>query len=169
MKYKKLKQIKGSWNAWDIFTGLDPRLLHVPKWCPHQRNWGRHCFARFLKDNMNLRHWMYLFESAFEDLSFHTFLKTSVWDFEEKNGCSKHRIIMVDIVLILIVLKAQTPSGNCWKYHFQASKFQILWGSSRLRCSKCRLPPTFPVGMSTSKLIDSTAMWLFSKFTLAGH
>ena len=37
-KYKKLKQIKGSWNAWDIFTGLDPRLLHVTKWCPHQRN-----------------------------------------------------------------------------------------------------------------------------------
>ena len=33
-KYKKLKQIeviKGSWNAWDIFTGLDPRLSHVPK------------------------------------------------------------------------------------------------------------------------------------------
>ena len=25
-KYKKLKQIEGSWNAWDIFTGLDPRL-----------------------------------------------------------------------------------------------------------------------------------------------
>ena len=23
-KYKKLKQIEGSWNAWDIFTGLDP-------------------------------------------------------------------------------------------------------------------------------------------------
>ena len=22
-KYKKLKQIEGSWNAWDIFTGLD--------------------------------------------------------------------------------------------------------------------------------------------------
>ena len=32
--YKKVKQIKvveGSWNAWDIFTGLDPRLLHVLK------------------------------------------------------------------------------------------------------------------------------------------
>jgi len=22
--------IEGWWNAWDIFTGLDPRLLHVP-------------------------------------------------------------------------------------------------------------------------------------------
>ena len=34
-KYKKLKQIEvieGSWNTWDIFTGLDPRLSHVPKW-----------------------------------------------------------------------------------------------------------------------------------------
>ena len=35
-KYKKLKQIeviKGSWNAWDIFTGLQcrPRLPHEPK------------------------------------------------------------------------------------------------------------------------------------------
>ena len=31
-KYKKLKQIEvieGSWNAWDIFTGLDPRLSFV--------------------------------------------------------------------------------------------------------------------------------------------
>ena len=24
-----LKQIEGSWNAWDIFTELDPRLSHV--------------------------------------------------------------------------------------------------------------------------------------------
>ena len=36
-KSKKLKQIdviEGSGNAWDIFTGLDPRLSHVPKWRP---------------------------------------------------------------------------------------------------------------------------------------
>ena len=33
-----LKQIEGSWNAWDIFTGLDPRLSHVPKSLPYQRN-----------------------------------------------------------------------------------------------------------------------------------
>ena len=26
-----LKQIEGSWNTWDIFTGLDARLSHVPK------------------------------------------------------------------------------------------------------------------------------------------
>ena len=61
-KYKKLKQIeviKGLWNAWDIFTGLDPRLLHVPK---HE-----------LK---NIE-WIFFLESAFEDLSFHSFLKAS--------------------------------------------------------------------------------------------
>ena len=48
---KKLKQIERSWNAWDIFTGLDPRLLHVPKWRPCQRNRGRH----FQKENINLK------------------------------------------------------------------------------------------------------------------
>ena len=38
-KYETLKQIdviKGSRNAWDIFTGLDPRLSHVPKRRPHK-------------------------------------------------------------------------------------------------------------------------------------
>ena len=30
-------------------------------------------------------------ESAFEDLSFHSFLKASDWDFEEKNSCNKYR------------------------------------------------------------------------------
>ena len=25
-KYKRLKQIEGLWNPWDIFRGLDPRL-----------------------------------------------------------------------------------------------------------------------------------------------
>ena len=34
------------------------------------------------------------FESAFEDLSFHSFLKDS--DFEEKNGCNKHRIWFIE-------------------------------------------------------------------------
>ena len=51
---------------------------------------------------------MYFFESAFEDLLFHSFLKARDRDFEEKNGCNKHRIIkkiMVNIVLILIVLR----------------------------------------------------------------
>ena len=43
--------------------------------------------------------------------------------------------------------------------------------NSRLRCSKSRLQPTFSVGMSTSKLVDSTAMtmnrllnWWFEVF-----
>ena len=30
-KLKQIEVIEGSWNAWDIFTGLDPRLSHVPK------------------------------------------------------------------------------------------------------------------------------------------
>ena len=44
----KLTQLEGLWNAWDIFTGLDPRLLHVPKWRLHQRKRGRHCWAYFI-------------------------------------------------------------------------------------------------------------------------
>ena len=43
----------------------------------------------FQKNNMNLKHWMHFIESTFEDLSFHSFLKASDWDFEEKNGCNK--------------------------------------------------------------------------------
>ena len=35
------KLIEGLWNAWDIFTGLDPRYSHLPKWHPHQRKQGR--------------------------------------------------------------------------------------------------------------------------------
>ena len=30
---KQIEVIDGSWNAWDIFRGLDPRLSHVRKWC----------------------------------------------------------------------------------------------------------------------------------------
>ena len=58
---------------------------------------------------MNIKHRIYFFESAFEDLSFHSFLKASDRDFEEnlKNICNT-----VNIVLILIVLKAQIPSGK---------------------------------------------------------
>ena len=33
-------------------------------------------------------------------------------------------------------------------------------GSLHLWCSKSRLPPTFPVGTSTSKLIDSTICYI---------
>ena len=34
-------------------------------------------------------------ESAFEDLSLHSFLKASDWDFEEKNDFNKHRIWLI--------------------------------------------------------------------------
>ena len=36
----------------------------------------------FQKENLNLKHWMYFFESAFEDLLFHSFLTASDWDFK---------------------------------------------------------------------------------------
>ena len=36
MAYIPIEVIEGSWNAWDIFTGLDPRLSHVPKWRPRE-------------------------------------------------------------------------------------------------------------------------------------
>ena len=38
---------------------------------------------------------MYFFESAFEDLSFCSFLKASDLDFEETNCCNKHRIWLI--------------------------------------------------------------------------
>ena len=72
---------------------------------------------------------------------------------------------MVNIVLILIVLKAQILSGKRWKQHFQVSKFQnFLGGGSMppdppLWHSKSSLPPTFPVGTSTSKLIRDLKIW----------
>ena len=93
---------------------------------------------------------------------------------------------MVNIVLILIVLKAQILSGKCWKYHFQASKFQNFLGGRRAcpqthlgslrswRLKSC-LPPTFSVGTSTSKLIDSTEYiqdlthYIFLKFWIVRY
>ena len=45
--------------------------------------------AEHVLNNMNLKQWMHFIESTFEDLSFHSFLKASDWDFEEKNGCKK--------------------------------------------------------------------------------
>ena len=44
----------------------------------------------FSKGQHELKTLNVFFESAFEDLSFHSFLKASDWDFEEKNGCNKH-------------------------------------------------------------------------------
>ena len=121
-KCKKLEQIdviEESWNSWDIFTGLDPRLSHVPKWRPRQRK-------RTVVITLN----------------------------------------MVNMVSILIVLKAQTLSGKRWNSISKHLNFKIFWracpqtplGSSRLRRSKSSLPPTFPARTSTSKLIDSTAI-----------
>lgn len=48
--------------------------------------------------------------NAFEDLSFHSFLKVSDLDFEEKKDCNEQSV--VNIVLTLIVLKAQILSGK---------------------------------------------------------
>ena len=42
----------------------------------------------FSKGQHELKTLNVFFESAFEDLSFHSFLKAS--DFEKKNGCNKH-------------------------------------------------------------------------------
>ena len=67
----------------------------MPKWRPRQRNWGRLALrsAFFQNDSMNLKHWMYFFESAFEDLSFYSSKRQ--YDFEEKNGCNKLRIWLI--------------------------------------------------------------------------
>ena len=57
----------------------------------------RQTFAEhiFSKGQYELKTLNVFFESAFENLSFHSFLKASDWDFEEKNGCNKHRNCMV--------------------------------------------------------------------------
>ena len=130
---KKLKPIEGSWNACDNFTGLDRTLSHVPKWRPRQRSWGRHCWARFFT----------LRESAFEDLSLHSFLKASDWYFEEKNGCNKHRIWLIQSLFSLFI----RPKYCLENVENSISKhviFKISWGASpqtplggsHLRCSK---------------------------------
>ena len=46
----------------------------------------------FSKGQHELKTLNVFFESAFEDLSFHSFLKASDCDFEEKNGCNKHMV-----------------------------------------------------------------------------
>ena len=47
----------------------------------------------FLKGQLDLKTLNVFFESAVEDLSFHSFLKDS--DFEERNGCNKHRMWLI--------------------------------------------------------------------------
>ena len=80
-KYKKLKQIEGSWNAWDIFTGLHMtrsqafacvKMASMPK---KQRQTFLSSF--FFKGQHELKLVNVSFESAFEDLSFQSFLKAS--------------------------------------------------------------------------------------------
>ena len=75
--YKRLKQIEWLWNAWDIFTGLDPRLSHLPKWCLRQETKADIAEHVFSKGQHGLKTLNAFFESAFEDLSFHSFLKAS--------------------------------------------------------------------------------------------
>ena len=71
---------------------------------------------------------------------------------------------MVNIVLILIVLRPKYCLENGENSISKHLNFKLFWGacpqnplgSLRLWCSKSRLPPTFPVGTSTLKRIDST-------------
>ena len=78
-KYNKLKQIEGLWNAWGIFTGLDPRLSYM---CQNgvraketEADIAEH--VSFFKGQHELKTLNVFFESTFEDLSFHSFLKVS--------------------------------------------------------------------------------------------
>ena len=63
---------------------------------------------------------------------------------------------MVNIILILIALSPKYCLENVENSISKHLNFMPPPGSSRLRHSKNRLPPTFPVGTSTSILIDST-------------
>ena len=113
----------------------------------------------FSKGRHELKTLIVLFESTFEDLSFH--LKASVWDFEEKSGWlflhvrSKHCTVWK-------TMKIAFPSIWISKFSGRAACPQTPLGSLCLWCSKSRLLPTFPVGKSTSKLIDSTVKGLIS-------
>ena len=73
------------------------RALHLPKWRLRQRKPRQTLLSTFfLKRQHELKTLNVFFESAFEDLSFHSFLKASDWDFEGKNGCNKHRIWFIE-------------------------------------------------------------------------
>ena len=50
----------------------------------------------FSKGQHELKTLNVFFESAFEDLSFHSFLKASDSNFEEKNSCNEHRIWFIE-------------------------------------------------------------------------
>ena len=82
---------------------------------------------------------------------------------------------MVDIVFILIILRPKYCQENIENSISKHLNFKIFWGgacpqtpqtplgSSHLRRLRSRLPPTFPVGTSTSKLIDSTVYYQLVK------
>ena len=100
-----------------LIPGINNEVRHIYPWnrviTPFRNRPQKYKKLKQIdKDNMNIKHKIYFFESPFEDLSFHSFLKASDWDFEEKlkNICNT-----VNIVLILIVLEAQIPSGKRWK------------------------------------------------------
>ena len=63
-QYKKLKQIEGSWNAWDIFTGLyQANGVHTKE---TEADIAEHFFFKGQHDLKTLN---VFFESAFEELS----------------------------------------------------------------------------------------------------
>ena len=75
---------------------------------------------------------------------------------------------MVDIVFILIILRPKYCQENIENSISKHLNFKIFWGgmppdpprklAPQVQRSRSRLPPTFPVGTSTSKLIDSTGL-----------
>lgn len=132
-KYKKIKQIEvneGPWNAWDIFHRTRSQSFACAKMASAPKKPRQTLLRTFFHsvEWAKEKHCMYFLNqhNAFEDLSFHSFLKVSDWDFEEKKDCNEQSV--VNIVLTLIVLKAQILSGKRWKYHFQAFKFQNFLG-----------------------------------------
>ena len=93
-----------------------------------------------------------LFESAFEDLSFHSFLKASDWDFEEKNGYNKHRIWLT----IVSKFSALTIAFLA----FWLAKKRRLWANSRsfLANQKAR----HAIIWAENLLNDNMKMWAWS-------
>ena len=75
---------------------------------------------------MNLKHELktvnVFFFNQFEDYHFTLFQKPVIEILRKRTLVIN--IEYGNIVLILVVLKAQIPSGKCWKNHSKASKFQ---------------------------------------------
>ena len=143
-KYKKLKQIKGSWKCLGHFHRTRSQAFACAKMASAPKKPRQTLLSMFFfqKDNMNLKQWMYFFESAFEDLSFHSFLKARDWDFEEKNSCNKHRIWLI-LVLILIVLRPKYCLENSENSISRHLNLKIFWGG---------MPPDPPRKLAPSAL-----------------